>query len=174
MKKLTVRLLWTAALVLLAAVLVFVNLPDGTPAPEGADIGDRLSDFRVDCADGGEFRLSEYRGKVVVINLWATWCTPCVRELPSFDRLQREHPEEVAVLALHVQPVTTDVQEWLSAYSYEIPFAVDGDGSLGSLLNASTVLPQTVIVDPDGLVAYNQSGALSYEDLLELVNEAKS
>ena len=172
MKQRTVRLLWAAALLLLAAVLVIANLPGKAPA-SGAEPGERLSDFRVACLDGGAFRLSEQRGKVVVINLWATWCTPCVKELPQFDRLQREYPDDVAVLALHSPPVTTDVADYLSAFSYQIPFAVDEDGSVSALLNASTVLPQTVIVGPDGIVTYNQSGALSYEALLELVAKAK-
>ena len=112
------------------------------------------------------------RGKVVVLNLWATWCTPCVKELPNYDRLQTEHPADVAVLALHAPPVTTDVAAYLSAFSYGISFAVDADGSLSDLLNASTVLPETVIVGPDGIVTYHRSRALSYDQLLELVTEA--
>ena len=188
MKKGLSRLLWIPALALLAAVLVLVNrpapaapapapqesLPEDDPAiPLGTQVGERLPDFTVDCVDGSVFTLSEQRGKVVVINLWATWCTPCVKELPDFDRLQREYPDEVAVLALHSPPVTTDVPEWLSAFSYTLPFAVDEDGSVGALLNASTILPQTVIVGPTGVVSYNQSGALGFEKLLTLVEEAR-
>jgi hypothetical protein len=96
-----------------------------------------------------------------------------VKELPNYDRLQSEHPADVAVLALHSPPVTTDVAAYLPAFSYGISFAVDEDGHLSELLNASTVLPQTVIVSPDGIVTYNRSGALSYETLLELVAEAR-
>ena len=160
------------ALAALIAVLVLVNLPAKQTAPSGTEVGEQLPDFTIECLDGSAFRLEEQRGKVVVINLWATWCTPCVQELPNFDRLQREHSEDAAVLALHSPPVTADVSDYLSAYSYEIPFAVDGDGSLSAALNASTVLPQTIILDPDGVVTYNQPGALSYEALLELIKEA--
>ena len=173
MKRHTVLLLWTMALSLLIAVLIFVNLPEKTETLAGAAVGEQLSDFRAVCMDGSEFEIQKQRGKVVVINIWATWCTPCVKELPHFDKLQREHPSDVAVLALHAQPVTTDVAEYLSDYSHEILFAVDEDGSLGAALNASTVLPQTVIIDPDGIVTYNQSGSLNYEKLKELVTDAK-
>ena len=185
MKRSTSRLLWALALLLLVGVLVFVNLPVDKPAPRpaeqettapegespvpegespvpsGAQPGERLPDFRVTCLDGSEFSLSAQRGKVVVINLWATWCTPCVKELPHFDRLLQEHPEEVAVIALHSPPVTTDVNKWLADFSYALPFAVDEDGSLSALLGASTVLPQTLILDREGLVVYNQPGSLS-------------
>ena len=132
-----------------------------------------MTDFSVSCVDGSKFTLSAHRGKVVVVNLWATWCTPCVKELPNFDRLQSEHPADAVVLALHSPPVTTDVAEYLSAFSYGISFAIDGDGSLSGMLDASTVLPQTIIIGPDGVVTYNQSGALSYEALLALVNLAE-
>ena len=172
MKRRTVRILWAAAITALLAVLIVVNRPEESPAPVGAAPGERMADFSVPCVDGAEFTLSAQRGKVVVLNLWATWCTPCVKELPNFDRLQAEHPADVAVLALHAPPVTTDVAAYLSAFSYGISFAVDADGSLSDLLNASTVLPETVIVGPDGIVTYHRSGALSYDQLLELVTEA--
>ena len=165
------RLLWAAALLLLAAVLVFVNLPEAEPV-HGAGVGEVLPDFSLRCVDGSSFSLSEQRGKTVVINLWATWCTPCVRELPHFDRLLRERCEDVAVLALHTPPVTADVESYLADYSYAMPFAVDEDGSLASLLGASSVLPQTIILSPDGVVTYNQAGSLSYEELCALVDRA--
>lgn len=164
------RLLWTLALLLLAGVLLLVNLPGDRPVAEGVRVGERLPEFSVRCLDGSSFSLSEQRGKVVVLNLWATWCAPCVQELPGFDRLQRERPEDLAVLAVHSPPVTTDVADWLADYAYELPFAVDEDGSLSARLGASDVLPQTLILDRDGVVIYNQAGALSYEKLLELVN----
>ena len=163
---------WIPALLLLTAVLIFVNLQTKPRLPEGAREGDLLPDFSVTCVDGSEFRLSAQQGKVVVINLWATWCTPCVRELPDFDRFAPEHPADVAVLALHGLPVTADVEEYLSAFGYAIPFAVDTDGGVSGLLGATDVLPQTVIVRPDGVVAYNRAGALSYEKLSALVEAA--
>ena len=166
--------LCAAALAALIAVLVLANLPTKQAAVSGAAVGEELPDFTVECLDGSTFSLRQQRGKVVVINLWATWCGPCVEELPNFDRLQREHPTDAAVLAVHTSPVTTDVPAYLSAYSYGIPFAVDEDGSLGAFLNAGAVLPQTIILDPDGIVTYNQPGALSYEALLDLVTAAEN
>ena len=180
MKKGLSRLLWIPALALLAAVLVLVNrpappapapapqesLPEDDPAiPLGTQVGERLPDFTVECVDGSVFTLSEQRGKVVVLNLWATWCTPCVRELPNFDRLLQERDGDLVVLAIHASPVTADVPAYLADYDYTMPFAVDGDGSLCALLEASTVLPQTIILDARGLVRYNSEGSLSYEEL---------
>ena len=171
MKQIAGKVLWALAIVLLIAVIVMVNLPDAA-APSGADVGEALPDFQITCLDGSTFRLSEQCGKVVVLNLWATWCTPCVEELPNFDRLLQERPSEVAVLAIHSPPVTTDVAAYLAAYSYSLPFAVDESGEVSGLLGASTVLPQTIILDSNGVVTYNQSGALTYEALLAFVDAA--
>ena len=173
MKKRTYGLLWIAALAVLAVVLVWVNLPEReTRRAAGASVGDRLPDFSVECLDGSRFTLSEQRGKTVVINLWATWCTPCVEELLGFDRLQRERVEDVAVLALHSELVTADVAGYLSAFDYAMPFAIAPDGKLIAALNGSQTLPQTIIVDPDGVVTYNRVGALNYETLCKLVDAA--
>lgn len=172
MKRITYYLLWTLAIAVLIAVLVIVNLPDEAP-PTGTEVGELLPDFRMTCVNGSEFQLSAQRGKVVVINFWATWCAPCVEELPNFDRLLRERASEVAVLAVHSLPVTADVSAYLEDFSYTLPFAVDDSGSVSELLGASTVLPETIIVSPEGVVTAHQTGALTFDTLLALVNDAQ-
>lgn len=175
-----------AALVALCAALVCFNLPDGTTAappggaaegslsdaPEGHEPGERLPDFALTQTDGEAFTLSAHRGQVVVINLWATWCTPCVKELPHFDRLQREYGERVAVLGIHSDLITDDVRGYLSNFDYGMGFAVDEGGGVIASLGGSTMLPQTVVLDGRGVVTYNQVGSLTYEALEELVSAA--
>ena len=173
MKKKRLCLIWGPALILLTVVLILANRPSETPLPVGAAEGERMPAFRAVCTDDRVFDLAAQNGKVTVINLWATWCAPCVKELQYFERLQREYPEDVTVLALHSPPVTADVESWLADFSYSISFAVDEDGRLSAALNSSAVLPQTVIIDADGVVTYNRSGALSYKELEELVSAAK-
>lgn len=173
MKKRRSALLWGLALAILATVILLVNQPEpketAASKGRGSAVGEKLPDFTVTCLDGSRFTLSEHRGKTVVINLWATWCGPCVKELGGFDRLQRAHPDEVTVLALHSEMVTEDVAAFLTAFDYEIPFAVDPDGRLIAALGGSEVLPQTLIVDPDGIVVYNKIGSLDEAALTGLV-----
>lgn len=208
---------WTAALAVLAAALVFFNLPSPgrggaaaelpaapassaeaaedttaetafdvgesaeTPAPTpdparfvsdaplGWRVGEQLPDFTLTCVDGTDFTLSACRGRVTVLNFWATWCAPCVKELPHFDRLQREHPDTVAVLAIHSDFVTDDVADYLAGFDYTIPFAIDADGAVTASVNGSTMLPQTVVLNRRGEVVYNQVNSVTYEALEELV-----
>lgn len=181
MKNNKLRLLWIPALLFLVFVLAIVNLPpkktiqNGEASTSGTPrrSGEVMSDFSIACVDGSEFKLSDHRGKVVVINFWATWCTPCVKELPHFDELQKNHESDVVVLALHSPPILTDIESYLSAYDYGIAFAIDEENAIGTALNVSTVLPQTAVIAPDGVIIYNKIGALTYEKLEELVADAK-
>ena len=173
---------------LLTAVLILTNLPAGkTTADEtptavteessvsiGYEVGQRLADFSLKTLDGGEFRLADCRGKTVVINLWATWCNPCVKELPWFEALYQAHRDDVAVLAVHSDLVTDDVAQYLSKFDYAFPFAMDETGSVIAALGGSTMLPQTIVINGTGVVTYNQVGSVTYEKLETLVNEAKS
>ena len=178
------RYAWAAAFVVLAAVLVFFNLPEentATPAvttveselPVGGDAGMYAPDFTVPLygENGGEFTLSEYRGKTVVVNFWATWCGPCCEELPYFDELYKNYDDDIAVIAVHSDLVTDDVEGYLALYDYEMPFALDTDGSVIAAFGGSTMLPQTVIIDENGMVTYNAVGSLNYEKLESLIKE---
>ena len=170
---------------LLIAALALANLPakqsgmEEAPAAEesgvlpGYEVGQRLPDFSLTTLDGGEFHLAAYRGKVVVINLWATWCGPCVKELPYFEALAEAHRDDAAVLAIHSDLVTDDVAKYLSGYDYFFPFAIDETGGVISSLGGSVMLPQTVVIDAEGIVTYNQVGSVTAEKLEALVEQAK-
>ena len=136
-------------------------------AAEGFEVGNVLKDFEIPCTDGSVFRLSEQRGKVVVINLWATWCGPCVQELPHFEALYAAHSEDIAVIAVHSPFVTDDVNEFLAEKDFTIPFAVEPEeGNVWQIVDGSTTLPQTIVLDRNGVVIYNQRGSVT-PDLLE-------
>ena len=178
------RAAWIAALAVLIAALVAFNLPgrpanDASPAqedstvPVGSAPGERLPDFTAELLDGGAFHLADHRGQVVFINLWATYCGPCVRELSDFERLQAEHPD-VVVLAVHSALVTEDVADYVARQGWKLDFALDAeDEALFRLVNGSATLPQTVVLDPRGEVVYNQVGSVDYEMLLGLLEKAR-
>lgn len=131
----------------------------------------RCPDFTVPLygEQGGSFALSAHRGQVTVINFWATWCAPCVAELPHFERLQREYGDRVSVVAIHSNLVTEDVQAFLDARGWQLPFAQDPDGRVIAALGGSTMLPMTVILDAQGVIVYNKVGSVTYEQLESLI-----
>ena len=163
----------------LLALILWANVicPDtgkGSEEP-AAEVSNDLQDFEAECIDGSTFRLSDQAGKVVFINLWATWCEPCVKELPYFDAFYLEHPDDAAVLALHSGLVTEDVEEYLKDKDYQMPVAVDDeDEDLFHMLDGSQLLPQTIVIGPDGEVMEHLHGSVTPELLEELQKRRQS
>ncbi len=144
-------------------------------APIGSDVGQQLADFTAECLDGSTFHLSEARGRVVVINLWATYCAPCVKELPHFDALYRAHAGDIAMLAVHAGDVVDDVAAFLDGRGLDIPFTIDSaNGAIFAVVNGSEALPQTIVLNRRGEVVYNQVGSVSAELLEQLYQQAAS
>ena len=144
-----------------------VNIPQGTMAEgvlTGSDPGMLAPDFSVPVYGSSEpFILSEHRGKRVIINFWATWCTPCCKELPYFDAAYRQHRDDAVVVAIHSHLVTDDVEAYLANFDYQLPFALDISGEVISLLGGSNMLPQTIVVDENGIITYNAVGSVTPE-----------
>ena len=159
---------------LLIGTLAFVNLLPSKEAPlpggeAGYEQGQFPEDFSLPLIGGGTFSLSETRGHVTFINLWATYCAPCVEEIPCFERLQKEH-EEVRILALHASLVTEDVGAYLEKKNWDLDFALDDeDGSVFDALGGDSLLPRTIVLDREGRVVYNRAGSVTYEKLEELL-----
>ena len=195
-RKRRVRLLRAAALAVLAFALVWFNLVDpsarkerspgsvsvsdaadmetwSSSAPLGYNIGNRLADFTVTCYDGSVFRLSETRGRVTFINLWATWCTPCKAELPYFDSLYRAHADDIAMIVVHPSMVLDDPEAYLDGLGYAMPFATDPeDDTVWNAVGGTGTLPQTVVLNRRGEVIYNSVGSVTPELLEALFSEA--
>ena len=182
------RIVWTAALCVLCLALIWFNFLDPAVRAKagsettlieqngtftGSEVGMQLEDFTLTCLDGTSFSLAQTRGKVVFINLWATYCTPCVQELPYFNELYREHEGEIAVLAVHSSIVTDDPAGFLADKGWDIPFAVDSeDNMLWSIVNGSSTIPQTIVLNKEGTVIYNQKGSVTPEVLEALYAQA--
>ena len=111
------------------------------------------------------FVLSEHRGRQVIINFWATWCTPCCNELPYFDEAYQQHKENATIIAIHSDLVTDDVETYLDRYDYQFPFALDQTGEVIKLFGGSTMLPQTIVVDENGIIVYNAVGSITPQQL---------
>ena len=185
------RIAWGVALAVLCFALLWFNFLDPavraakteTVAPQadqaaetipiGYEVGMQLEDFTLECLDGTEFHLADTRGEVVFLNLWATYCTPCVQELPHFDALYREHEGDIAMLAVHSSIVTDDPDAFLADKGWSIPFAVDTeDDRFWAVVGGSSTLPQTIVLDRNGIVIYNQKGSVTPEVLAALYAQA--
>ena len=146
-------------------------------APVGHETGQQLEEFTCTLTDGTEFRLADTRGKVVFINQWATYCTPCVAELPAFEQLQEEHPE-IVVLAFHhwleSTPKAVPYIEEMGWADWQVRFTVDTkDDSILDRIGGDNTMPRTVVLNPRGEVIYNEQRSVTYEMLCTLLEMAE-
>ncbi len=125
-------------------------------------------DSRFERPEGGELTLASLRGKPMVLNFWATWCAPCVTELPLLDRFHREqNPRGWTVVGLAVDS-PTPVREFLRQHPLSLPVGLAGlEGvEFGRLLgNTQGGLPFTVVIDAAGQVRSRKLGALKPADI---------
>jgi thiol-disulfide isomerase/thioredoxin len=114
--------------------------------------------------DGSTHHLGEFKGRGMVVNLWATWCAPCVAEMPSLQALSKAlAPADIAVLPLSSDRGGADVvQTWYQAHGITaLPVLLDPKGALARAFNARGI-PTTVIIDTAGQVVARLEGAADW------------
>jgi cytochrome c biogenesis protein CcmG/thiol:disulfide interchange protein DsbE len=137
-----------------------------TPEPEEA----LAPDFTLQTIGGDTVKLSDYRGQVVLLNTWATWCPPCRAEMPDLEDYYREHQADgFVVLAVNSQESPATVTAFLGDYEFTFPVLLDPDGTVMSSYNVYG-LPTSFFIDRDGMVSGVWSGQLSPGRLEELVD----
>lgn len=116
-------------------------------------------DFELATFDGEKIRLSDLRGKWVLVNFWATWCEPCVAELPVFQQIAQRYPDTLVVLAVNMRETTEDIAAFLAEHPLALTILVQPDDA--TLANYQVVaLPQTLILSPQGEIVWRQFGAV--------------
>ncbi len=147
----------------------------------GNEVGDIIISKNLTTIDRdgqkGIFNVNSYRGKIVVINFWATWCGPCVQELPYFERIYQEYKDQIEVIAIHdgatygeddtLNFINNDIRN-----EYELTWGFD-DSESGYFvsLGGGDTLPMTVIIDENGIITYNSPKSVTYESLKEEIEK---
>ena len=110
--------------------------------------------------------LDDHLGKVIIVNFWATWCTPCVKEMPSFENLYRRFRSKgLTILAVSLDKSSSSkVQEFADKYKLSFPVLLDTDG-VAEKLYPSFTIPFTYVVDKRGRVVARVDGGKNWESL---------
>ena len=138
--------------------------------PKELSVGDTAPDFTATLAGGGTFKLSDHYDEVVLINLWATWCSPCVYELPEFEQLKADNIENFDLICINCLEDTSTVDRFIKENGYTINIAYDTDGNIVKYY-PSDGIPYTVIVNK-GVISQIFVGLRSYNEYRSAIDEA--
>ena len=124
---------------------------------------------------GGESSLGDYRGEVVVLNYWASWCEPCREESPLLERFhQRIEPRGGTVVGVDVNDVTADAQEFIREFDLTYPMLRDADGETQAAFGV-VAYPETIVLDRRGRIAALRRGPVDErflrDEVLPLLDE---
>jgi thiol-disulfide isomerase/thioredoxin len=126
------------------------GLASGTESPL---VGQPAFSFRLDLLDGRRFHLAEHKGRVVVLDFWATWCGPCLQSMPLVEGVVREFAGRgVELFAVDLEEQPEQITGTLKRHKLTIPVALDRDGAVAAKY-AVTAIPQTVVIDREGKIA---------------------
>lgn len=144
-----------------------IEFKPGMPIKEGV----QAPDFTGELIDGTSITLSELQGKPVIINFWATWCGPCVKEMPAFERLKDDFGDKIGIIAVNCGDDAGTVKDFVEENGYTFPVVLDEEYSI-SMLYPTNSIPYTVVVDAEGKVTHISTGALDADTMYERYKEA--
>ncbi len=146
-------------LLIVAALGVVLGSCCGSMSGGGIAIGDEAPDFDLRGLQGtGGHSLSEFRGDVVLINFWASWCGPCRQEIPELEKLWLRYKDDgLVVLSVNVDESARDAEAFLEQSPVSFPVVWDSAGELSNQYHVIT-LPRSILVDRQGLVRARHDG----------------
>ncbi|MGE5602139.1 MAG: redoxin domain-containing protein [Nitrososphaerales archaeon] len=137
------------------------------PSLEGASES-RAPDFALEGLDGKTVSLADLRGKVVLLNFWATWCPPCKAEMPDLDALQREYgaSRDFVVVGVNVGEDLATVKPFVAKNGLSFPIVLDHSGRVTTQLFGVRPLPTTYIIDREGFIRDAWNGQIAFEAMV--------
>ena len=141
-----------------------------TSVAVGPQLGKRAPGFTLENPAGESVTLSDYQGKIVMLNFWATWCTPCIAEMPHFQEIQENWSgdKDLVILAVNLREGATMVESWMNNKGYTFPVLLDPVGQVASLYNAATI-PRTFFIDDEGIIKEIKIGRFTSQSDIEII-----
>lgn len=161
-----------ATLLVVGVVVVTSNTGDDGPRPASrAGATDAAAgDVELEMLDGSTATLADYQGQPVVVNFFASWCTPCLAEMPGFEQVHQDRQGQVAFLGVNLQDRPADGRRVVEQTGVTYDIARDADGSLFRTFDA-VAMPTTVFLDAEGRIIDVHSGEISAGALADRVDD---
>jgi len=161
---LKVMLVITLVLVLTSGLVMAGCSPSST---QGVEVGNLAPDFQLQNLDGQTVSLGNLRGKSVLINFWATWCSPCRSEMPYIQEIYEEWVDkELVVLAINIGESSSKAEEFMQSYNLSFTVLLDTKQDIAQKYNIQYI-PTTFFIDKDGIIQDKVIGAFQNKTQIE-------
>ncbi|HZY99530.1 MAG TPA: TlpA disulfide reductase family protein [Candidatus Baltobacteraceae bacterium] len=154
--------------VLAGIVLAALTAASGTGLA-GISFDARPPNFAIPSPHGTQY-LSDLRGRVVVIDFWATWCDACTQEMKYFTRAKQTYGDRLAVVTISNE-LPDVAASYFRTWNITLPLVEDTDGAINRLYSIDKI-PDTLVLDPSGRVSYVSVGGLSWNELKQAIDRA--
>ncbi|MEX2462500.1 MAG: thiol-disulfide oxidoreductase ResA [Paenibacillaceae bacterium] len=164
------KVIWRkqAAFLLGAFILVAVVYTLVQPRNDSIRSGELAPDFMVTDLEGKEIKLSDYRGKGVLLNFWGSWCAPCLSEMPRMNEAYRAGIPGTEILTVNVGETRGTVEQFVHEHNLVFPVLIDPSGRAAESYRVNG-LPSTFLIDGDGRIASIMTGEMVSKDQIEQI-----
>ncbi|MGE8019191.1 TlpA disulfide reductase family protein [Peribacillus frigoritolerans] len=144
---------------------------DEKDALGGLKIGAKAPNFSLKTLDGKQVELSDYEGKKVMLNFWATWCPPCKKEMPDMEKYTQQAGDDVVVLAVNIDP-ENDVQAFVEDNGITFTIPLDSQSAKNPVNERYKILsiPTTYFIDKKGIIRNKVISAMTLKDMERNIN----
>ncbi|WP_419883987.1 peroxiredoxin family protein [Peribacillus sp. B-H-3] len=175
------KIIAASVLILLITVAIVQAMDDGKekgkegPQKSGSmKIGEKAPDFELNTLEGKKVKLSEFKGKKVLINFWATWCEPCKEEMPHLEEFYKKSASDTAVLAINIDP-ENDVKGYAGKMGLTFPILLDNQEKSKAVNERYGVaaVPSSFLVDSKGIIRQKFIGAINFDVMKKSIGQLK-
>ena len=151
-------------LVAILAVLFLHVFKNDTQTATGSKLGQYAPDFESEYLNGSKFFLHELKGKPIILNFWASWCPPCISEMPRLNEFSRMHENDILVIGVNLGEKEISIETFLARVNVTFPIVKDKERSIEKSYNI-IARPSTFFIDENGIIVDKRLGEISREEL---------
>lgn len=166
MNKRAVKMLIMALMIGMFAFFAYSLVSHG----KHTDVGDKAYNFSLPNLNGGTTKLSDYKGKMVVINVFATWCAPCREEAPELQAFAKDYGNKYKLIMLNKGETKDDVRRFIKKEKTPAIYVMDYDAKVTKIYN-TTGQPETFVIDKKGIIREHYNGPITENQLYEMVKK---
>lgn len=137
----------------------------------GLKVGAKAPDFELKTLAGETVKLSDLKGKKVMLNFWATWCPPCKAEMPAMEEFHKEAGDEVVILAVNIDP-HLDVKAFVDENGITFPIPLDAEDKVNETYQVLSI-PTTYFIDTKGNIGNKYIGAMNLDAMEQYAKDLK-